>query len=93
MTTEQTSPAETEFTVDYRLDLRGEPCPYPLMHTLDVLGTLPLGKVVEVLADCPQAYRAVPEEAAKHGHEMLAPVVKIGPEMTFVFRTGQEATA
>ena len=87
MTTEQQTQTEAAPEIEYRLDLRGEPCPYPLMHTLEVLGTLPAGKVVEVLADCPQAYRAVPEEAQKHGHEMLLPIVKLGPEITFVFRT------
>lgn len=75
--------------VDYRFDLRGEPCPYPIMHSLDVLGTLPPGQVVEVLADCPQAYRGVPEEAVKHGHTLLAPVSKVGPEMIFLFRSAE----
>ncbi len=74
-------------TPDYRLDLRGEPCPYPLMHTLEALSSLPDGQVVEVLADCPQAFRAVPEEAVRHGHELLEEPRREGPSMTFLFRT------
>lgn len=90
MTADQCVP-EAPPVIDYRLDLRGEPCPYPLMHALDVLGTVPPGRVVEVLADCPQAYRAVPEEAVKHGHEMLGPARKQGPEMIFLFRAAADS--
>lgn len=76
---------------DYRLDLRGEPCPYPLMHTLEALSGLPEGQIVEVLADCPQAFRAVPEEAVRHGHELLQAPLREGPSMTFLFKTAKQA--
>lgn len=72
----------------YRLDLRGEPCPYPLMHTLDALAELAPGDVVEVLADCPQAFRTVPEEVEKLGHAQLRDPLRSGPEMNFLFQVG-----
>lgn len=81
-------PVETVPAPQHLLDLRGEPCPFPLMHTLDALASLDPGEVVEVLADCPQAFRAVPEEVVRLGHAQLAPPRREGPEMTFLFRVG-----
>lgn len=68
------------------LDLRGEPCPYPLMLTLDSLAMLADGDVLQVHADCPQAFRTVPEEVTKLGHLQVAEPARDGAEMTFVFQ-------
>lgn len=67
---------------DCWIDLRGESCPYPVMHTLDALTGLTAGTVLEVVTDRTQAFRNVPEEAASHGYDVVAQI-RDGPEMRF----------
>jgi len=73
----------------YVLDLRGEPCPYPVVFSLDTLRNLEKGSVVEILADCPQSFIAVPEEVVKAGYEMVEPPQKIGPTLRFLVKIPQ----
>ena len=40
---------------DYRLDMTGEPCPYPAVATLEVMPGLRQGEILEVISDCPQS--------------------------------------
>lgn len=70
----------------YLLDLRGEPCPYPVVFSLETLKTLDKGTIVEILADCPQSFISVPEEVVKAGYEMLEPPQKIGPTLRFLVK-------
>ncbi len=72
-----------DIKVDYTLDLRGEPCPYPLIYSLEVLEEMEKGQVLELLADCPQSFRTVPEEAVKQGYKLLAGPFKEGPILRF----------
>lgn len=68
----------------FLLDLRGEPCPYPVVFSLDTLSKLDKGTVVEILADCPQSFISVPEEVVKAGYKMVEPPQKIGPTLRFL---------
>ena len=38
-------------TPDYRLDMVGEPCPYPAVATLEAMPQLAPGEVLEVITD------------------------------------------
>lgn len=77
---------EPSLVVDYILDLRGEPCPYPLIYSLETLRKLQPGQTLEVLADCPQSFRTVPEEVQKHGYDILREPVKEGPTIRFYLK-------
>ncbi|MDE5603519.1 MAG: sulfurtransferase-like selenium metabolism protein YedF [Helicobacter sp.] len=56
---------------NYRLDLQGEPCPYPAIRTLEVLPELKSGEILEVLSDCPQSINNIPFDAKNHGYLVL----------------------
>lgn len=71
---------------DYRLDIRGEVCPYPVMYSLEALGSMEVGEVLEVVADCPQSFRNVPEEAVKHGYKLVREPERKGAELHFLLR-------
>ncbi|CAH8767747.1 sulfurtransferase-like selenium metabolism protein YedF [Paenibacillus dendritiformis] len=70
-------------TVDFTLDLRGEPCPYPVIYTLETLQGMKKGQLLQVIADCPAAFRNVPEEVVKHGYTMAQEPERNGQEFTF----------
>ena len=44
---------------DYRLDMVGEPCPYPAVATLEAMPQLKKGEILEVVSDCPQWMRVI----------------------------------
>ena len=71
-----------QLLVDGTLDVRGESCPYPEIYTLDAIKKLEAGKVLEVIADCPQSFINVPESAKRHGHKVLS-TVKDGSTLYF----------
>lgn len=41
-----------EIVPDYRLDMVGEPCPYPAVATLEAMPALKKGEILEVVSDC-----------------------------------------
>ncbi|VFS18109.1 SirA family protein [Escherichia coli] len=45
---------------DYRLDMVGEPCPYPAVATLEAMPQLKKGEILEVVSDCPQSINNIP---------------------------------
>ena len=45
-----------------------------------------IGEVLQVIADCPQSFRSVPEEAVKHGYQLLAEPQKIGQDIYFYIK-------
>ncbi len=47
---------------DYRLDMVGEPCPYPAVATLEAMPQLK-GEIPEVVSDCPQSINNIPLDA------------------------------
>ncbi len=44
---------------DYRLDMVGEPCPYPAVATLEAMPQLKKGEILEVVSDCPQSNKII----------------------------------
>ncbi|MEC0245207.1 sulfurtransferase-like selenium metabolism protein YedF [Paenibacillus chitinolyticus] len=73
-------------SVDYTLDIRGESCPYPVIYTLETLRDMQKGQLLQVIADCPAAFRNVPEEVVKHGYTMAQEPVRDGQEFTLYIR-------
>ncbi|EGL15664.1 MULTISPECIES: sulfurtransferase-like selenium metabolism protein YedF [Paenibacillus] len=73
-------------SVDYTLDIRGESCPYPVIYTLETLRDMKKGQLLQVIADCPAAFRNVPEEVVKHGYTMAQEPVRDGQEFTLYIR-------
>lgn len=82
--------AEEILSVDFVLDLRGEPCPYPLIYSLETLGQMKPGQALEVLADCPQSFRTVPEEAVKHGYTVLREPIREGSTIRFFLQVPED---
>lgn len=74
----------------FLLDLRGEPCPYPVVYSLQTLAQLQLGSTLEIFADCPQSFKSIPEEVVRAGYEMVEPPQKIGPTIRFLVRVPQK---
>lgn len=70
---------------DYRLDLEGEPCPYPAVRTLEVLPSLKSGEILEVISDCPQSINNIPVDAKNHGYEVLG-VEQIGTSIRYLIK-------
>ena len=60
-----------EIVPDYRLDMVGEPCPYPAVATLEALPQLEKGEILEVVSDCPQSINNIPLDAKNHGYTVL----------------------
>lgn len=56
---------------DYRLDMVGEPCPYPAVATLEAMPQLKKGEILEVVSDCPQSINNIPLDARNHGYTVL----------------------
>lgn len=75
---------------DFYLDLRGESCPYPVIHTLEALAELGRGQRIEIVSDCPQAYRNIPDEATNVGSRMLCAPVREGAQMSFFIEKGEQ---
>jgi TusA-related sulfurtransferase len=65
------------------LNLEGEPCPYPVVYSLESMEQLKSGEILEVIADCPQSFNAVPEEAKRAGYVLLGEPVTDGPTIRF----------
>lgn len=53
------------------LDVRGEICPYPMMHTVSALKRLAEGeRVLEVVTDHAPALETIPTQAARLGFDI-----------------------
>lgn len=74
---------------NYRLDLQGEPCPYPAMRTLEVLPMLKNGEILEVLSDCPQSINNIPLDAKNHGYVVLK-VEQLGATIRYFIQKPSE---
>jgi len=68
---------------DFTLDLRGESCPFPVVHTLEALEGMQKGQVLHVVTDCPSSFRNIPEEALRRGYEFAEPPRQNGQEYLF----------
>ncbi|BCX80171.1 sulfurtransferase-like selenium metabolism protein YedF [Campylobacter sp. 19-13652] len=71
--------------IDYILDLKGEPCPFPAMAAIEAYESMKNGQVVQILSDCPQSINSVPEDAKKRGHEVLS-IEQSGPTFTYIIK-------
>lgn len=76
--------------IDFQVDLRGESCPYPVIHTLEALAQMQEGQTVEIISDCPQAYRNIPDEAVAVGSRLLTEPVREGAQMSFFVQKGPD---
>ncbi|WP_269320958.1 sulfurtransferase TusA family protein [Bacillus sp. UNC438CL73TsuS30] len=56
------------------------------MFALDALKTMKIGEVLQVIADCPQSFRSVPEEAVKHGYQLLKEPQRVGQDIYFYIK-------
>lgn len=83
------APAAAPMTTDFYLDLRGESCPYPVIHSLEALSELERGQRIEIVSDCPQAFRNIPDEATNVGSRMLSEPVRDGAQMSFFIEKGE----
>ncbi|MFC6145687.1 YeeE/YedE thiosulfate transporter family protein [Corynebacterium nasicanis] len=54
----------------YALDQMGAVCPFPLIETRDVLGTLDTGEELVIDFDCTQGTETIPQWAANNGHDV-----------------------
>lgn len=73
---------------DFTLDLRGEYCPYPVVHTLEALDGMRAGEVVAVTTDCPQSFRNIPDRVPAKGHRLIGEGERSGAQMTFLIECG-----
>ncbi|MBS4191698.1 sulfurtransferase-like selenium metabolism protein YedF [Bacillus sp. FJAT-49705] len=69
--------------IDFTLDLRGEPCPFPVIYSLETLKDMKKGEVLQVIADCPASFKNVPEEVVKHGYTLAKEPYKDGQDLYF----------
>ena len=51
-----------------QLDVRGEICPYPMMHAVNALRQLSDGESLEVLTDHAPALETIPTQGARLGY-------------------------
>lgn len=79
------NPQKTAYVPDYRLDMKGEPCPYPAVATLEAMPQLKPGEILEVISDCPQSINNIPLDAENHGYEVLE-IQQDGPTIRYLIR-------
>ena len=54
-----------EIVPDYRIDMQGEPCPYPAINTLEAMKELNDGEILEIISDCPQSIKGTSKNRVK----------------------------
>jgi len=69
----------SEATIDKRLDIRGEVCPYTLVKTKLAVEDIEVGQVLEVILDYPEAADSIPKAMINYGNSVLK-VEKINPK-------------
>ncbi|MEV9547394.1 sulfurtransferase-like selenium metabolism protein YedF [Aliarcobacter butzleri] len=65
---------------DYRIDMQGEPCPYPAINTLEAMKELKDGE-----SDCPQSINNIPADAKNHGYKVLL-IDSDGPTIRYIIQ-------
>jgi len=70
---------------DYRIDMQGEPCPYPAINTLEAMKELKGGEILEVISDCPQSINNIPADAKNHGYKVLL-IDSDGPTIRYIIQ-------
>lgn len=69
----------------YRLDMQGEPCPYPALKTLEAMKSLKQGEILEIISDCPQSINNIPQDATNHGYKVLN-IDSSGPTIQYLIQ-------
>ncbi|MEM3723179.1 MAG: sulfurtransferase TusA family protein [Candidatus Hadarchaeales archaeon] len=64
-------------TIDKRIDIRGEVCPYTFVKSKLALEELASGQVLEILVDHEPATENVPRSMEAEGHKVLE-IAKVG---------------
>lgn len=70
---------------DYRLDMVGEPCPYPAVATLEAMPSLQKGEILEVVSDCLQSINNIPLDVRNHGYTVLD-IQQDGPTIRYLIQ-------
>jgi len=55
----------------HRLNMHGEPCPYPAVKTIETLNDLGDDDILEIISDCPQSINNIPIDVKNHGYQVL----------------------
>lgn len=76
---------EKDFVPNYRLDMQGEPCPYPAVKTLEVMESMQEGEILEIISDCPQSINNIPQDAKNHGYKVLS-IDSSGPTIQYLIQ-------
>lgn len=74
-----------EIIPDYRIDMQGEPCPYPAINTLEAMKKLKVGEILEIISDCPQSINNIPIDAKNHGYKVLL-IDSDGPTIRYILQ-------
>jgi TusA-related sulfurtransferase len=69
---------------DYRLDMVGEPCPYPAVATWKRC-LRKKGEILEVVSDCPQSINNIPQDARNYGYTVLD-IQQDGPTIRYLIQ-------
>jgi tRNA 2-thiouridine synthesizing protein A len=56
---------------EYRLDVTGYTCPYPVIYLKKALSQLKEGDILEVVFDNPPSCETIPEAVREEGHEII----------------------
>jgi len=76
---------EKDFVPNYRLDMQGEPCPYPAVKTLEVMESMQEGEILEIISDCPQSINNIPQDAKNHDYKVLS-IDSSGPTIQYLIQ-------
>ena len=68
------------------VDARGTACPGPLLEAKKAIGTVSIGKTIEVWSGDPSTKKDLPKWAAKVGHEFLGAIEAEGYDRIFIVR-------
>ena len=68
------------------VDARGMACPGPLLEAKKAIGTVPVGKTIEIHSGDPSTKVDLPKWAAKVGHEFVGALESEGYDRLFITR-------
>ncbi len=74
-----------EIVPDYRLDMVGEPGPYPAVATLEALPQRKKGEILEVVSARPESINNIPLDAKNHGYTVLD-IQQDGPTIRYLIQ-------
>ena len=77
--------AKEKYVPNYRIDMQGEPCPYPAVKTLEAMESLEKGEILEIISDCPQSINNIPIDMKNHGYKVLN-VDSSGPTIQYIIQ-------